>query len=262
MATRSRGARVLPALLTVGACVVDDGKLGRPVAVDDPLNPAVLIEGGTFRTGSDDWQAVAPPGSPYSKQDEDPQTWTVETFWLQSHEVTNAEYRRFDPGHDFEPDRARHPAVEVTWSEALAYAAWLGGNLPSEVEWEYAARGTARRLYPWGDDAPTCERAHYADCEPRTTVPVMSRPGGATPEGVHDLAGNAWEWVRPVWFEAGRHPANPDSHRLKGGSFAHPGFFLRAAAVTNDYPPDYRWNNIGFRVAWPATSCGDSCVER
>ena len=250
----------LAALLAAVGCS-EGAELGRPPAVDDPMNPAVLIEGGTFRTGSEDWQAPAPAGSPYSKQDEDPQTWTVETFWLQGHEVTNAEYRRFDPAHDFEPGRARHPAVEVTWSEALAYAEWLGGNLPSEVEWEYAARGTTRRLYPWGDDEPSCERAHYAACEPPTTLPVMSRPAGATPAGVHDLAGNAWEWVRPVWFDAGRHPANPDSHRLKGGSFAHPAFFLRAAAVTNDYPLDYRWNNIGFRVAWPATSCGDSCVE-
>ena len=132
----------------------------------------------------------------------------------------------------------------------MAYAQSLGGTLPTEVQWEYAARGAEGREYPWGDEPPTCELAHYDQCEPRATVEVMSRSRDVTPEGVYDLAGNVREWVKPIWFDDARHPVNPDAIRLKGGSWAHLAFFLRAASVTNYVGVDYSWDNIGFRVAW------------
>lgn len=243
---------VVAALVVIGACSTSEGvdEAVRQAAMLDPLNPAVWIPGGDVHTGSDDWDAEYPAGSPYSKVDEDPQRWTVEGFWLQTHEVTHAEYARFDSTHVVPEGEALRPVVDVTWPEAMAYARSLGGSLPSEVHWEYAARGAERRLYPWGDDEPDCRRAHYRECEPRTSLDVGSRPADVTPEGVVDLAGNVREWVIPPWFDPARHPANPDAMRLKGGSFAHPAFFLRAASVTNRLAAFQRFDNVGFRVAW------------
>lgn len=252
-----RFVTVLSALVPLAACSADTRRgtaeatiPSPPDGALDPANPGVWIEGGSFVSGSEDAD-IAPSSSPYSRRDEDSDSWSVAGFWLQEHEVTHEEYRRFDPAHTFPPGLERHPVTEVTWREAMAYAQSLGGTLPTEVQWEYAARGAEGREYPWGDAPPNCERAHYDQCEPRSTLEVMSRSGDVTPEGVYDLAGNVREWVKPIWFDDARHPVNPDAIRLKGGSWAHLAFFLRAAAVTNYVGVGYSWDNIGFRVAWP-----------
>lgn len=224
-----------------------------PPAGSDQANPAIWIEGGVFVDGSDDWDTDVPTASPRSRIDESPGEHAVEGFWLQQHEVTNEEFRRFRPEHVYPAERERHPVVNVTWREALAYALSLGGTLPTEVQWEFAARGPERREYPWGDAQPTCELTHYDECEPRTTVEVMSRAGDVTPQGVHDLAGNVREFVKPIWFDEDRHPVNRDAVRAKGGSWQHLAFFLRPAAVTKYLEVESRWANIGFRVAWAAT---------
>jgi len=242
---------VAPLTWALSACSERSDQSGIE-APSDSLNPAIWIEGGSFVAGSEAPRERLPAGSPYSRLDEQSGRWTVASFWLQQHEVTNVEYRRFDTTHAFPEGMDRRPVADVTWREALAYAAWIGGSLPTEVQWEYAARGSEGREYPWGDAAPTCERSHYVECEPRNTIEVMSRAGDVTPEGVHDLAGNVREWVKPVWFDDARHPVNPDAIRVKGGSWAHLAFFLRAAAVTNYLGVNYSWDNIGFRVAWPA----------
>lgn len=236
-------------------------------AASDPLNPRVFVPGGTFRSGSDDYMEPTPPGSPFSKIDEGPRTWTVPDFWIQQHEVTNEEYARFDTAHAFPPELARHPVVGVTIAEAIAYAHFLGGQLPNEALWEFAARGPERRLYPWGEAPPDCARAQYLGCasseasdegddavsfDAQGTVEVDARPAGRTPEGVFGLAGNVREWVTPVWYDPSTQPLNRNVIRLKGGSFAHPDFFLRAASVSRRFLPEYSWNNIGFRVVWPA----------
>ena len=254
---RGRAPRFAAAALTgaLGIALVgcwEDEEDAGAIARSDPSNPAVWIEGGTFLTGSDEREGEIPRASPYSRADEQSGLWTVLGFWIQEHEVTNEEYTRFDPAHDFPPGQERHPVADITWREALAYARSLGGRLATEVEWEFAARGTERREYPWGDQEPTCEITHYVECEPKGTIPVMTRLADVTPEGVHDLAGNVREWVMPVWFDPARHPVNRDAIKVKGGSFAHLAFFLRAAAVTNGLLPSYSWDNIGFRVAWSA----------
>lgn len=223
-----------------------------PPAADDALNRPVLIEGGTFRAGSDTLRdADIDPASAYWTGDENRTRREVPSFWIQEHEVTNAEYRRFDPDHAFPPGEARHPVTGVSWEEASAYAERAGGRLPTEYQWEFAARGTESRKYPWGDAPPTCRRAHFAACEPRGTVEVMSRPAGATPEGVHDLAGNVWEWVRPDWLKPWM-AVNEEARRLRGGSFRDAAFFLRAANRNNDFHYSTRGPEIGFRVVWPA----------
>lgn len=219
--------------------------------VVDPLNRAILIEGGTFISGSDDWDTIVAPGSPYSKRGEYPRPRTVPSFWMQEHEVTNEEYRRFDAGHAFPVGAERQPVVNVTWREAMAYAVSVGGSLPTEAQWEFAARGPERRKYPWGNSEPTCERVHYSSCDPRRPIEVMARPEGATPDGIYDLAGNVAEWVTPIWFDAGRTPVNDDSRRLRGGSFLSPPFALRAADRVRYLRSGFESEDVGFRVVWP-----------
>ena len=218
----------------------------------DPLNRAILIEAGIFTSGSDDWDTIVAPGSPYSKRNEYPRRRTVQGFWMHEHEVTNEEYRRFDAAHAFSTGKERHPVVNVTWQEAMAYAVSVGGSLPTEVQWEFAARGSERRRYPWGNSEPTCERVHYRSCDPRAPIEVMARPGGATPEGIHDLAGNVAEWVVPIWFDPGRTPVNDESRRLRGGSFLSRPFALRAADRVNYLYSGFESEDVGFRVVWPS----------
>jgi formylglycine-generating enzyme required for sulfatase activity len=170
----------------------------------------------------------------------------VTPFYLQQHEVTNAEYRRFDPGHN-PAAPVDHPVVGVSWYDAMAYAAWLEGSLPSEAQWEFAARGPAGRTYPWGNDKPSRTRANYdhegsgAGRELGTT-PVGSFPEGATPERIHDLAGNVWEWCRD---------GLPNARVLKGGSYFNGERYL-AAGPRNTLHPEGSESVVGFRVVWHA----------
>ncbi len=124
-----------------------------------------------------------------------------------------------NPGHD------NHPVTEVTWAGALAYCRWRGARLPTEVEWEAAARGMQGREFPWGDAMPTPELA-VIGLPSGTTVPVGSRPGGATPEGLLDMAGSLLEWTstldRPYPYRAedGREdPAAPGERIVRGGNY-------------------------------------------
>lgn len=228
-----------------------------PPGADDSLNRPVFVEGGVVLRGSENEGKSSDPASPFYTGDEDPVRPTrVASFWMQRHEVTNREYRRFDPAHDFPSGRDRHPVVHVSWREAMAYAASVGGRLPTEAEWELAAEGTENRMFPWGDTAPTCDRAHYSECGPPGTIEVTSRPSGATPSGIHDLAGNVWEWVMPAWFEPDRMPVNDETRRMRGGSFAEGPFFLRASNRNNDFFRDYRSDAVGFRVVWPGDGDG------
>ena len=189
---------------------------------------------------------------------------TVSPFRIQEHEVTNAEYRRFlsqsqpDPNHDYEAAQDL-PVVNVTWYDAMAYAAWLGGSLPTEAQWEFAARGTKGRTYPWGEQAPECDRANFKECQPDGLKPVKTRrEEGKTPEGVYDLAGNVWEWCRD-WFANYPSseqtdplgPASGSARVLRGGSFYSSPDLLRGAHRYQFSAYD-RVDYNGFRVVWSA----------
>jgi formylglycine-generating enzyme required for sulfatase activity len=219
-----------------------------PEAADGKLNARISIPGGSFTMGEGEGEHPV----------------TVSPFRIQEHEVTNAEYRRFlsqsepDPNHDYEaaPDL---PVVNVTWYDAVAYAAWLGGSLPTEAQWEFAARGTKGRTYPWGEQAPECDRANFKGCQPDGPKPIKTlREDGKTPEGVYDLAGNVWEWCRD-WFAEypGSEqtdplgPASGSARVLRGGSFNSSPELLRGA-YRYQFSAYDRVDYNGFRVVWSA----------
>ncbi|MBK9941551.1 MAG: SUMF1/EgtB/PvdO family nonheme iron enzyme [Kouleothrix sp.] len=160
--------------------------------------------------------------------------------------------------------RPNFPVVGVNWYEARAFCCWLTQHLndgyvytlPSEAEWEYAARGTARRLYPWGDGEPDGERANFDSIYNGTTA-VGCFPLGATPEGILDLAGNVWEWTCSEYWD---YPYDPDDGRetgdepgdkyftVRGGGWDDQPILLRAS-FRYSFSPDYHVIDIGFRLA-------------
>ncbi len=158
-----------------------------------------------------------------------------------------------------------HPVVGVSWYEAMAFCRWLTRELsdgyvytlPSEAEWEYAARGCTRRTYPWENDAPDPERASYNEIYGNTTLAVGCFPRGATPEGVLDLAGNVWEWTRSEYrnypydpHDGREDPASPTQKRftLRGGSWYDHPIGLRTAYRFHS-SPDTLGGDVGLRLA-------------
>jgi iron(II)-dependent oxidoreductase len=152
---------------------------------------------------------------------------------------------------------ANHPAVEVSWHGALAYCRWRGARLPSEAEWERAARGAHGRTFPWGEEAPTPSRARFARLH-GSTAPAGANPEGVTEDGVLDLAGNVHEWTSslylPYHYNAGDGRENLEvagERVTRGGAHDSPAGALRAAfrgrGVSRN--PERGHHNIGFRCA-------------
>lgn len=209
-------------------------------SADANLNKRIPIKASRFRMGSRDGRGCE------ACADETPMHWVqLRPFLMQQHLVTNREYARFDP--KYRSRDASDPAVNVTWYEARMYAVWLGGDLPTEAQWEFAARGIDGRKYSWGND------------EPRVTSSAMietqhpDRPSGA---GIWDLSGRVWQWCRDVYgpYPASeqRDPTGPTEgyvRVLRGGSYHDRAEFLRAAYRFN-YHPSTSTNNAGFRVVW------------
>ena len=163
--------------------------------------------------------------------------------------------------------RPDHPVVFVSWYDALAYTKWLSAvtgrqwKLPSEAEWEKAARGTEGKIYPWGDEWDA-RKANTAEQGPKETTPVGMYPQGASIYGVMDMAGNVWEWTNTVYkeypydAEDGREDENSTNDRvLRDGSWSGDARYARAAGRYNRRP-DYSSNYRGFRLACFALSAG------
>ena len=224
---------------------------------------AFRIEPGQFQMG-------AAPVDAEAYEDEKPRhpVRITKGFWLGATPVTVADYKRFvgerpqfkmpdAPTFNLDWSKRDHPIVSVKWGEAKAYCEWAGGRLPTEAEWEYAARGGKDGLkYPWGDTI-TPENANYSGSKWNGTSPVRSYPPNAW--GLYDMAGNVWEWVAD-WY--GEHyygtlpldkpvddPRGPQSGTmrvLRGGSFNSVTRYLRAANRAGN-APGYGYSIIGFR---------------
>jgi formylglycine-generating enzyme required for sulfatase activity len=230
----------------------------------------VYVPAGEFLMGSSDED---PDAEDYEKPQH---TVYLDAFWIDKLEVTNAQYRqcveagacqapwpceRGEAQSYDDPAKGNHPVVCVNWNKAQDYAAWVGGRLPTEAEWEKAARGTDGRLYPWGDSPPDCGKANYSGCwevAAAEMLPMGSHPDGASPYGAMDMAGNVFEWVADGWDEGyysgspARNPQGPESGSVKvvrGGAYDHSEDYLRCAMRDwrySDFEAGIR--SVGFRV--------------
>jgi formylglycine-generating enzyme required for sulfatase activity len=198
---------------------------------------------------------------------------TLPAFEIGRYPVTNVEYAAFveatgrktpthwQKGHCPEA-LTDHPVVNVTWHDAQAFAAWLSGRtgdryrLPTEAEWEKAARGQDGRLWPWGNEWDAKRpRVNCSLTGPGTTTPVgQYSPDGDSPYGCAEVAGNVWEWCATAWQDSYALPADDDSagnalRVQRGGSWhsANPGGKMRCA-FRNKYSADKRYFGLGFRV--------------
>jgi formylglycine-generating enzyme required for sulfatase activity len=174
--------------------------------------------------------------------------------------------RQTEPAYWMDPayNHPAQPVVGICWHEARAYCAWLSAQtgaayrLPTEAEWEAAARGQAARRYPWGESFDP-GRCNTFETHVRGTTPVGIFPGGDTPEGIADLSGNVWEWTGsayrpyPYLADGGREDPETGETRwvVRGGSWDHDRDDARCAH-RHHFHPDYRSNFLGFRVVCAA----------
>lgn len=220
--------------------------------------PLVYIPAGEFLMGSTDSDPDAAP-------DEKPQhTVYVDAFWIDQTEVTNDMYMQcvnaqmcslpVIPGSEL-INKPNQPVQGVAWTQAHDYCNWVGRRLPTEAEWEKAARGTDGRLFPWGNSPATEELANF-DFHSNGFTDVSSFPAGASPYGVMDLAGNVWEWTAD-WYDENYYavspktnPTGPESGTIRvirGGAW---NTVPRAIRVTNrHWAFPYRDDIVGFRCA-------------
>jgi formylglycine-generating enzyme required for sulfatase activity len=185
----------------------------------------------------------------------------IKSFYLDQYEVTNEEYQQFvkQTGHaapkgwsgsDFPSGEGRFPVANVSWYDAQQYAEWAGKRLPTEAEWEYAARsGNEGRLYPWGNQW-SAKLSNSKEDGRNATMAVGSYPGGATPNQVFDLAGNVSEWVADDFKPYDGSTASPDPGMkvYRGGAYAAPKELLKTTYRWWDVPTA-TWPYLGFRTA-------------
>ncbi|MBL6980339.1 MAG: SUMF1/EgtB/PvdO family nonheme iron enzyme, partial [Anaerolineales bacterium] len=262
-----------------GAILDDEQRAGVPnpwlasQIIDDHDTPMILIPAGTFTMG----QGSSHNGPPH--------TVILSDYYIDQFEVSNASFAEFlneignqreqgapwldvssrAEGHlhqvegVWKPDDGYddHPTVEVTWFGAKAYCDWRDARLPTEAEWEIAARGDNERQYPWGDEID-CDHANYQLCGIDETVPIDLYPQGASPYGVYNLAGNASEWTAD-WYGAyptekvvnpqGPVSSNQNARVVRGGSWYSTNMFLGTYYRNSEFGPLSSFPNLGFRCA-------------
>lgn len=264
-------ATLLSTLLWVVPGPVAGAELAKAATGKDGA-PMVLIPAGEFLMGTS--ISLRDGG-----RDEYPERRIfLDAFYMDTYEVTSGRYLEFikATGHRL-PEHPRdktltlwkgatvpdafkdHPVVNVDWFDAAAYCAWAGRRLPTETEWERAARGTSGRRFPWGNTEPTRTLANYLNQwrNGAGLEPVGSHPQGASQEGVQDLQGNVWEWVAD-WYDLHsyakgptRNPKGPAEGTLKvvrGSGWESEAPLLRSAHRLSSDPMN-RNHSLGFRCA-------------
>ena len=240
---------------------------------DPDNNEWITIPAGDFVMGCD--IGGGDPNCDYFGYGETPKhTVTLSGYKIQKYEVTNTQYKAcVDAAVCSAPSSSNsytrtpyygnatydnYPVIYVNWTQASAYCAWIGGRLPTEAEWEKAARGPIPRevIYPWGNDTLTCSLANYSGCL-GDTKEVGSHPAGASYYGLMDMAGNVWEWVND-WYSSSYYSSSPSTDPtgptsggyrvLRGGSWYGNTWLLRVSGRSGSLPSnviDY----YGFRCA-------------
>jgi serine/threonine-protein kinase len=225
----------------------------------------VYVPAGEFRMGSDEgFSDEVPVHAVY-----------LDAYWIDQTEVTNGMYAQCAAEGgceipDYKASNTRdeyygnplyenYPVISQTWHESQAYCEWAGRRLPTEAEWEKAARGTDERTYPWGEGI-NCNLAHYRDCGVSDTTRVGSYPGSASPYGAMDMAGNVKEWVSDKYGRgyyrreaAGWNPTGPligQSLVARGGSWFDRDIYLRSAMRWEwEHGPEWTNKTHGIRCA-------------
>ncbi|MBI5242817.1 MAG: formylglycine-generating enzyme family protein [Elusimicrobia bacterium] len=217
----------------------------------------VRIPAGSFMMGDREWSNSKPV-----------HRVTVKSFQMSKTEATNKQYKACVEAGACTPPSSYEggddqPVVNVDWNQARTFSEWVGGRLPSEAEWEYAARSAGKdRKYPWGDEEPLCERAVMNQggngCGRNSTWPVCSKTAGNTEQGLCDMAGNVWEWTQD-WYHDSYNGAPSDgsawespagSGRVgRGGSWSNDVAGVFRAAGRDGGGPGGRSADLGLRVA-------------
>ena len=247
-------ANPLPSVKTQTAIVLPKGAIEQDVQKDGLNIAMVFVPGGDFLMGS-------PANDPNAGSDMKPQHKVIlDAFWIDKTEVTNALYAKcvgdgvcrspVNAGENSaqayygNPKYDNYPVQGIRWTDGQTFCKWAGARLPSEAEWEKAARGTDGRLYPWGNQPPDATRLNF-DRNVGGPSAVGSYPAGASPYGALDMAGNLWEWVAD-WYSHDfyqRSPAlnplesEPQAYRAcRGGSWNSSAERARADYRGNEDP--------------------------
>lgn len=237
--------------------VPDGGWLQEPRSLEqmDTIPEGVLRQGSIGNDGDED---ETPAGDVF-----------ISAFYIDHYEITNEQYEECvgegvcRPPIDLDRTRfrgPRQPVVGVNWYDASTFCRWAGKRLPTEAEWERAARGDIRRTFPWGDTPPDCSAAILTQCDRYGPAEVGGRQSGAGPFGTQDLAGNVWEWVQD-WYAPRYYPSEPEGDPvgppagqqrvLRGGSWHFGPQYARSANRHRD-DPTKRVPWYGFRCAFSA----------
>lgn len=231
----------------------------------------VLIPAGTFLYGSKIDDKLA------ENNEKPQQSLYLPDYYICKYPVTNAQYKKFvdETGHrppdqsnviysgpvwrgnSFPAESANHPVVCVSWEDAKAYVEWAGLGLPSELEWEKAARGVDGRVYPWGNEKDP-NRCNCRESGMAGTVPVGYYKNGTSPYGCFEMAGNVWEWCNGWYSEDNKRNDKPNEagpiggkfHVVRGGSWDHVSGDCRCTCRCFSPSVDLRFSDIGFRVVF------------
>lgn len=252
-------------------CMADEGQKGdRLLFRETAACPRCMVEipAGWFMMGSEPREPTAGLWLPYDNTESPQRRIWLDRYAIDREEVSVAQYLRWLPDQpdapavdlsEITPAVAVRPMVGVTWNEADRYCRAMGKRLPTEAEWEKAARGDDGRLFPWGDDPPDDRRAVFgrSAADLGALAPVDTFETGQSPYGLVHMAGNAAEWVADWsgidWYAVmpERNPTGPARGRyrvVRGGSWRSDPVMLRVA-TRNGASPETRRETIGFRCA-------------